>query len=939
MAVNPVFLAAFDQRVDPTAVLREVRVSAGGQSWPIRPATSAEVAADAKAAAVVASAPADRVVAFRPVNALPVDEAVVVTFLAGTPSAEGPRTTAKAVTFTGHTYAPLTLVRTDCGYQVSSLCEPGAELDLVFSNSLNLKTFDPKAVRISPEIPGGATITANGQSIAIQGATQADTTYRVTVPTTLKDVFGQRLAAPASATVDIAAATPRLDPFAQPITTLDPMVAQPSITVNTLNRKEFRERVFRVSPSDWPAFQRFYVSTADQNYRENAVLNVPAWPVLLDQVVAIGGAKNRLVSTKLDLSKVMSGPNATGHVVVLIEPTDRESFNSNDFWQNLPTLTWAQSTTLGLDALNDPTNLRAWVTDLRDGSPLSGVRVGLVDGDGTIDQQHAATTDTDGIAAFALPAVGAGALLATRGTQSALLPSAMWNSSWAKTPTNDRLLWFVTDDRQTYRPGETVSVKGWVRRQGSDVATALTSVTGSSPVSYTAHDAYGVTIGHGTAKLSVLGGFNFTVTIPAGANLGSAWIDLQISGVAGVSGIESNDFSHPFQIADFRTPDFAVDSHASSSGPYVVGDDLTVAADATYYAGGPLSDAPVDWQVRTAAATYAPPGWNSFTFGIWTPWWQVGDPASDSVSAGGPMSTGPMSTDGSSTPCCGPVDPNASKVDKLSGHTDADGHHYLQVKVGDLGKDFAGLPVTVTAQATVTDLNRQAIAGTADLLVHPADYYVGLAGNDTFVQQGKDLAVQAIATDIDGAAAPGRPITVSAAKVTTSQVNGVSVDAESNAQTCHVRSAPAPVTCTFRPSAAGTYRITATIVDDKGRTSRSQLTRWVAGPDGTVDSSVRPPAADPGAGPEDVPTGPVGESAGAVADPVRQWSAHGAAQRHRQHLTVRGGQRLRGGQRADHRRPRYPASPPLSKWSGLLLELTPADRVPRAPPTPPGRSG
>ena len=71
--------------------------------------------------------------------------------------------------------------------------------------------------------------------------------------------------------------------------------------------------------------------------------------------------------------------------------------------------------------------------------------------------------------------------------------------------------------------------------------------------------------------------------------------------------------------------------------------------------------------------------------------------------------------------------------------------------------------------------------------MHPADYYVGLAGNDTFVQQGKDLAVQAIATDIDGTAAPGRPITVSAAKVTTSQVNGVSVDAESNPQTCHVR--------------------------------------------------------------------------------------------------------------------------------------------------------
>ncbi len=419
---------------------------------------------------------------------------------------------------------------------------------------------------------------------------------------------------------------------------------------------------------------------------------------------------------------------------------------------------------------------------------------------------------------------GAKALLATRGTQSALLPSDMWNNSWAMNPTSDHLLWFVTDDRGTYRPGETVSVKGWVRRQGADVAAALSTPARQSTVSYTAQDAYGVQIAHGTSKVSPLGGFDLKVAIPAGANLGGAYVELQLAGVAGV---DSNDFTQPFEIADFRTPEFQVESHADSSAPAVVGDDLTVTADATYYAGGPLSDAPVDWQVRTASATYAPPGWSGFTFGIWTPWWQVGDAAPGTATAGG-----------SSVPCCGPVVPDTSKVDKFSGRTDPDGHHYLQVRVGDLGKDFAGLPVTVTAQATVTDVNRQAIAGTADLLVHPADYYVGLSSSDTFVTQGKNVAVQAIATDIDGAAVAGRTITMRAAKLTTSLVNGVSVDVESGPQTCHVTSGTAPVTCTFRPTAAGTYRITATIVDDKGRTSRSQLTRWVAGPDGSIDSSV-----------------------------------------------------------------------------------------------------
>ena len=822
MALDPVFLAVFDQRVDPKGVLRNVTVSAGDTSWPVRLATAAEVAADPTAAPVVSSAPLGRVLAFRPIHALPVNEAITVTFTAGTPSAEGPRTTAKAATFSGRTYAPLTLVRTVCG-DGGSECQPSTPVNVVFSNALDSTTFDPTAVRISPAIPGGATVTVSGQTIVVQGATEADVTYKIAVPVTVRDVFGQRLAAPAVGTIVIAPATPRLDPFPQPITTLDPMAAQPSLTVNTLNRKEFRERVFAVSTSDWPKFQQLYVS-AQQNFGQHTQLDVPGWPVLIDRVVTVGGSANRLVSTKVDLSKSMSGSDSTGHVVVLIEPTARESFDDNDLWQNAPTMTWAQSTTLGLDALSDATNLRAWVTDLRDGSPLAGVTVGLVGRDGKVIPQRVAATGADGITALALPVGGAGALLATRATQSALLPSEMWNNSWAMTPTSDHLLWFVTDDRGTYRPGETVSVKGWVRRQGADVAAALSTPARPHTISYTAQDAYGVQIAHGTTQVSPLGGFDLRVKIPAGTNLGGAFVELQL---AGATAIDSNDFSQSFEIADFRTPDFQVDSHAVSSAAAVIGDDLTVAADATYYAGGPLVDAPVDWQVRTAAATYAPPGWNGFTFGIWTPWWQVADAAPGTASAGAP-----------GIPCCDPAAPDSSKVDKFSGRTDADGHHYLQVKVGDLGKDFAGLPVTVTAQATVTDVNRQAIAGTADLLVHPADYYVGLSSSDTFVTQGKDLAVQAIATDIDGAAVAGRTITVGAAKLTTSLVNGVSVDVESSPRTCRVTSGTAPVTCTFRPTAAGTYRITGIIVDDKGRTSRSELTRWVAGPDGAVDSSV-----------------------------------------------------------------------------------------------------
>ncbi len=825
MPVDPVFLAVFDQRVNPQSVLPFVALSAGGTSWPVRLATAAEVAADPHASQTAGTAPHGRVLAFRPVRPLPVDRPVTVTFRAGTPSAEGLRTTGTPAKFTGHTYAALKLTRTDC--DGGGRCQPSSPLTLTFNNALDAHSFDPTTIRISPQVPGGATVQVADTAIIVQGATQADTVYTLTVPAGLRDVFGQKLAAPAVATIRIAKATARLDPFPQPITTLDPMVAAPSVTVNTVNRTEFRERVFTVAPSDWPDFQRFYVKTAQNDYQSGATLDVPHWPVRLDRIVAVTGPKDALVSTKLDLSKVMSGPGATGDVVVLIEPTDRESFGDN-IWQNAPTMTWAQSTTLGLDALSDATRLRAWVTDLRNGSPIPGVTVGMVGSDGRVDLQQAAATDADGIASVALPVAGAGALLATQGTQRALLPSAMWNNSWTRSPTPDQLLWFVDDDRGTYRPGETVSIKGWVRRQGSDVQATLTSPPRQSTVSYTARDANGLDIGHGTTLTSTLGGFDLTVKIPAGANLGSAWIELSIAGVAHVDK-NASTYNQPFEIADFRTPDFEVNTHGESTAPYVVGNDLTVAADATYYAGGPLGDAPVDWQVRTAPAIYAPPGWNAFTFGIWTPWWETGDAGFGAKGAGRAISG----------PCCGPTVPDPATVAKFSGTTDSRGSNYLQVQVGDLAGDQAGLPVTVTAQATVTDVNRQAIAGSTDLLVHPADYYVGLSGDDTFVTQGKDLVVQAIATGIDGKAAPGRVIKIRSSKLTTTWVNGASVDSESDTQTCQVTSGAGPVPCTFHPTVAGTYRITATITDAKGRTSRTQLTRWVAGPDGAVDSSVQ----------------------------------------------------------------------------------------------------
>ena len=179
----------------------------------------------------------------------------------------------------------------------------------------------------------------------------------------------------------------------------------------------------------------------------------------------------------------------------------------------------------------------------------------------------------------------------------------------------------------------------------------------------------------------------------------------------------------------------------------------------------------------------------------------------------------------------------------FQGTTDGSGTDAVAVNVGDLGKKSDGLPVAITAQATVTDVNRQQIAGTANVLVHPADYYVGLAGDSTFVKQGDKLTLHAIATGIDGKAVAGRPITVTAGRVTGNSydlyTNGQTTSTVVDPQTCRVTSAVTQVDCVFEPKVGGEYQITATVTDEQGRTSRSQLTRWVAGPDGAEATTVQ----------------------------------------------------------------------------------------------------
>lgn len=800
LALDQLFVVTFDQRVDPAAVLATVHLTADGHEVAVRLATVDEVAADDNARMVSENAQEGRWLAFGPTSDMPADAALKITIGPDTPSAEGPKHTTEAQTYTGRTYAPLQIVNTSCAY--GDDCPPGSPLYVEFNNVLDTATTDAGKVSISPAL---AAMTASVQytTLVISGATLARTEYEITVPGTFTDVFGQTLGGDKKVKVKIGTAPPSIQQL-DSIITLDPFATQEQVSLWTIGHDKLRVRVFAADPAMFAEYVHYL------NERDNPDTTLPDWQELSDATLTITGDTDNPIVADIDLSTALKGK--PGQVIVLVEPVPAVKPSSDNYWQNRPALTWAQSTTLGLDAVSDATTLHTWVTDLRTGATRDGVSLSMIAAGTTAT----ATTDPDGAATLALPASsnedGLVAIVARDGDESAIITTYA-----TRTEVRDQARWFVFDDRQVYKPGETMRVKGWVRRITYSTDAQVAALRSGDRISYTVTDSYGNQILQGTATVSGLGGFDLSLDLPETADLGTAFLQLSLEGE---SGLDSAEYSHQFQILQYRRPEFEVTTHPESEGPYLSSKPATIAATGTYYAGGPLVSAPVDWMVTTTPTTYSPPGWSDYTFGVWVPWWYASD-------------MGYVSDVG---PCCGPV--SDTQTATYHGTTDSSGTHYLQLGFEAQDGTLPDLPVAVSAEATVTDVNRQAWASSTSLLVHAADRYVGLRSSRTFVRQGDPLDIEAIVTGIDGEVIPGVTLDVVAGRVEWKYVNGDYVETVVDPQTCSLTSAADAAKCTFDTSVGGQYKVTAVVDGTAAGHNRTELTTWVSGAEGQPSRGV-----------------------------------------------------------------------------------------------------
>ncbi|NMB54881.1 MAG: hypothetical protein GYA15_09290 [Leptolinea sp.] len=792
---DPKIFLAFDQRIDPAAVIKTITLTADGKSVPILLSTKTDWQKNNAVSRLAENAGEDRWMVIQPETPLPLASNVQVTIGPDTPSAEGPLKTAETQSFNFHTYSPLKVDEHGCTWG-GEICRPLTPLFIRFNNPLDPKTFQEGMLKISPE-PTDVTANAVGQVITIQGETRGRTTYTVTLSPDIQDIYGQKLAKNQSLTFKIDPAEKVLTGPNQIFITLDPASGDPTVSVYSINYSKLDVQVFRVEPADWPAYLTYL-----QNYqRTDKSARLPGKRVF-DDTVDIKSTADTLTETGIKLKPYLI--EKSGQFIVIVKP-HLGLFEKEEYRRTIHV--WAQVTRIGLDAMVDQGKMTAWTTDLLDGTPLEGVHISS---DGKVIDTK---TGEAGLITFDIPS-GASYLTAALGDDLSILPRSThyWgNETWNPSPVTDELRWYVFDDRQIYKPGEEIHIKGWMRRVGGPQTGDVELVGDNvSEINYQVIEPQGNEIGNGRIKVNPLGGFDLAFTIPTGTNLGSAQIILNASGK--MSFLSNTSTVHTFQIQEFRRPEFEVTARNETSGPFFAGESGTAVVEAKYYAGGALPNAEVTWQVTSTPGSYNPPNWPDFTFGYWTPWWINRSYSEDGY---------PDSFAGSS-----------GNMETFSGKTDASGTHYLKI---NFEKKQDGRPVSISAQATVMDVNRQAWTGSTNMLVHPADLYIGLRSDHYFVEKGTPLQIDFIVTDIDGKAVEDRSVSLQAARLEWKFVEGRWTEVEKDIQKCDQPSRLEPVTCSFETPVGGSYRITAEIRDKKGRLNKTELTRWVSG-------GKRPPA-------------------------------------------------------------------------------------------------
>lgn len=352
-----------------------------------------------------------------------------------------------------------------------------------------------------------------------------------------------------------------------------------------------------------------------------------------------------------------------------------------------------------------------------------------------------------------------------------------------------------TTAQGVYRAGDTMQFKLYVRDQDNETLVA------PPPGPYTLEivDPTGQAV-HTVADiaLSEFGAYSGTYTIPQTAAVG--WYRFQLTGRFGP---DAQVIRSPLRVlvSDFTPSPFGVTTSLSGD-LFEAGDEVVAETRAALFSGGPYVDA----QARVTAQINSKP-------------FQSQHPLAASFRFD-------TSAEASSLVV-------ARVVDRVGAQGELTRAFSIPPDAGD--RIVYG---TLSVEGAVRDDRGRYVAAASSADFVAVDRLVGLKSTRWVFREDERAEVQYLVVDARGEPIAGTHVRIDIRRLETkaARVKGAGnayltefIDDWVEAGSCEGRSTGAPQACTFVPDAPGSYRLTATIDDTRGRAHTTTLRTWVVG--------------------------------------------------------------------------------------------------------------
>lgn len=527
------------------------------------------------------------------------------------------------------------------------------------------------------------------------------------------------------------------------------------------------------------------------NYKPNANNLIRSW----SQQVSAPLNASRVISTSLggDTPSTYLKPGA-----YYLEARPPASLNSTSSSRHILIVT-----PYNLALKRNETEALVWATNLSDGKPVPDLPITIYDTSGKV--AASGTTDKDGVYRGTFPRQLYYEPIFAMSEENTDLLAAV-GSDWAEgIQTYDFNLntqygaqeYYANlyTDRAIYRPGQVVNFKG-ILRKDNDARYTLPTEMKTVPIKVI--DANGREILNQELPLGPYGTFNGKIELNQGASLGFYSIVLSF-------GPENRQFynSVDFQVAEYKAPEFQVEV-TTDKPSYVNGETIKVSSNTTFFFGGAVSNADVQWRLLSDDLFFS----------------------TDKVEGYWDFTDFDLTTNRT---------PTGGVIREGKGKTDAQGNFDFTVPA-DL-KDFP-LSQNFTIDVEVTDINNAVVASRVVVPVHKGDFYIGLRPQSYVGQVMEPQGVDIITVAPTGDPFPNVPVTLSVYEHKWFSVRERDTDGNFYWKSSYTDTLQTTIDVTtdisgtasafYTPTVGGVFKIVGEAQDENDNQIRSATYQWIA---------------------------------------------------------------------------------------------------------------